>query len=153
MTECSLFRQVYSFWRKLITRSENTTGSTEHSPWEAKSHPFSTEMSCLSWNPKVLSHIHKNLPQYHILKHKTRVHIFILSSIRSPSLFTYNLCPISHMSSLPLSKSCLKFLYVFTYKNLFSASSFPCQSITQHMPNLSMPVNNTTHAQNFHASQ
>jgi hypothetical protein len=54
LTECSLFRQLPSFWRTLISRSENTTESTVHSPWEAKSHPVSQGISCLTWNPKVL---------------------------------------------------------------------------------------------------
>jgi len=44
--------QIVTFVLKEIVRSENTTDCTEHSPWEAKSHPVSQEISCLSWNTK-----------------------------------------------------------------------------------------------------
>jgi len=38
------------------------------------------------------------------------VHIVIISFIRSNLILSYNLCPISHMSSLSLAISCLKYL-------------------------------------------
>ena len=136
MAECGLFRQLLSFWRDLISRSENATNSTEQSPWEAKSHPVSQEISCPSWNPNVLYHIYNNPPLYHILNHKDAVHIFVISSIKSTLILLYNLIPISHKTSLPLTTSCLKFFVVLSYKTWFQCL-------------LSMPVNNTTHAQHF----
>jgi hypothetical protein len=69
---------------------------------------------------------------YHILKHKDAVHIFIISSIWFTLILSYNLCSISHKSSLPLAISCLKLLIKPDLQGL-----------------LSMPVNNITHAQHF----
>ena len=132
MAGCSLFRYLPLFCRDLNSRSENTTGCTEQSPSEAKSHPVSQEISCPSWNPKFIYDIHKNLPLYHILNHKHAVHIYIISSIRFTLTLSYNLYPFSHKLSLSLAISSLKLL-IKPYLQCL----------------LSMPVNNTTHAQHF----
>jgi hypothetical protein len=137
MTECSLFRQLPSFWRKLISRSENTTDCTEHSPWEANSYPVSQEIYGLSWNSKFLYYIHNNIPLNHIQNHKVTLHIFLTTCTWFAWILSCNLCSISHKISLSLVVSCNKFLYVFTYKTLLSDSL------------LSMPVSNITHVQHF----
>jgi len=92
----------------LIIRSENTTDCTEHSPWEAKSNTVSQQHSCLSENPKVFYHIHKNLPLHPIKTHKNAVHILTNTHVTFTLILSYKLCPISHKSSLTLPISCLQ---------------------------------------------
>jgi len=131
--------QLTSFSTNLISRSENTTDCTEQRHREAESHPFSQENSCISWNPKVLHQI-QNLPLYHILNHTQAFHIFIIPPIRSRLILSYNLCPF-------LTSRLSTYLYhAFNFCRYFLIKPDP-QSL------LSMSVNNTTHAQPFHASQ
>jgi hypothetical protein len=135
MTECSLFRKLPSIWRNLISGSQNTTDSTEQSPWEAKSYPVSQGISSLSWNPEVLylpqeptiapyppepqrrtSHLHNLI---------NKIHFNII--LKSVSNFSQVVSPLHYI---------MPYIFVATYETWSSCL-------------LSMPVNNITHAQHF----
>jgi hypothetical protein len=147
MAECSLFSygrmqsvQTVTFvWRNLmISRSENTTYCTEHSPWEAKSHLVSQEISSLSWNTKIL---------YHIFVHYLLIKRYFRGLLCTP---VNNITHAQHFPLLTLNTTSqqniknTKIITAVRVKNFYFLYSVPLHSVKLMKAVLSLAVHFNT---------